>query len=137
MTYNASRPHRHGGEASVTYRPIADPKVTCVLRELYEFCEPTLHYRDHERGVKAREEAAKLLQQLELTPDVTTEKLADYHEWAAKQTAAPMSDERLAEYLGLAWKHGPGSCWTGTLGTLAAAVIELVREVARLRREAT
>ena len=121
----------------MTYRPIADQEVTRVLRELYEFCEPTLHYRDHERGVKAREEAAKLLKQLESPPDVTTETLDAYHEWAARQTAQPMSDERLAECLGMAWKHGPGSCWTGTLGTLAAAVIELVREVARLRREAT
>ena len=121
----------------MTYRPIADSEVTRVLREMHDNGIPFGPFGDCERGEKAWDDDADLLKQLEAPPDVTPEKLADYHEWAAKQTAAPMSDERLAEYLGLAWKHGPGSCWTGTLGTLAAAVIELVREVARLRREAT
>lgn len=44
-----------------------------------------------------------------------------------------MTDERLIEIEQLARQYGSPNCWTGTTGTLAAAIIELLKEVKRLR----
>lgn len=45
------------------------------------------------------------------------------------------TDEALQEAWELTRRAGPPNCWTGDMGTLAAAVVGLIAEVDRLRRE--
>lgn len=47
-----------------------------------------------------------------------------------------MTPERLAEIRRLVNKYGPSNCWTGTLGTLCAAMYELLAEIDRLNQNA-
>ncbi len=63
-----------------------------------------------------------------------THQLDDYRRWVRRVLlAAPLTADRLAEMLAEARKHGPTHCWTGTAGTLAGMVVELLLEVERLR----
>ena len=56
-----------------------------------------------------------------------------WRQWAAgvDREARPISDDRAAEMLREAWKYGPANCWTGTLGTLAGMIVELLQERVR------
>ena len=45
----------------------------------------------------------------------------------------PISAERLAEMREAVLKYGPANCWTGTTGTLAAMVFELLRSIGEER----
>jgi hypothetical protein len=44
-----------------------------------------------------------------------------------------ISAERLAEMREAVLKYGPSNCWTGTTGTLAAMVFELLRAIGEER----
>ena len=62
------------------------------------------------------------------------ELLTDYRNWSLRQTFGdPLPEHQLADMLAEARKHGPTHCWTGTAGTLAGMVVELLREVERMR----
>lgn len=68
----------------------------------------------------------------------------DFESWLATQrrTIAEFgpqydSDEALREAWLLTRRFGPANCWTGDMGSLAAAVVGLIVEVDRLRREIT
>ena len=61
-----------------------------------------------------------------------------YLNWSAaalRRTYHPISSDRLAEMYTATCKYGSGNCWTGTSGTLASMVRELLREVEHLRAE--
>ena len=45
----------------------------------------------------------------------------------------PISAERLAEMREAVLCYGPSNCWTGTTGTLAAMVFELLRAIGEER----
>ncbi len=45
----------------------------------------------------------------------------------------PISAERLAEMRQAVLRYGPSNCWTGTTGTLAAMVFELLRAIGEER----
>ena len=45
----------------------------------------------------------------------------------------PISAERLAEMRQAVLRYGPANCWTGTTGTLAAMVFELLRAIGEER----
>jgi hypothetical protein len=45
----------------------------------------------------------------------------------------PISAERLAEMREAVLRYGPANCWTGTTGTLAAMVFELLRAIGEER----
>ncbi len=63
-----------------------------------------------------------------------TDQLENYRQWVRRVPIAdPLTDHQLADMLAEARKHGPTHCWTGTAGTLARMVVELLREVERLR----
>jgi hypothetical protein len=51
-----------------------------------------------------------------------------WREAALSGTYTPLSDERLAEMFTATCRFGSGNSWTGTNGTLAAYVRELLRE---------
>lgn len=55
-----------------------------------------------------------------------------YQEWAAIQSREPMPLARCAELFLWTVQHGPPNCWTGTSGTAAAMIRELLRERIRL-----
>ena len=46
----------------------------------------------------------------------------------------PMTDERLAEIEALARRTGSANCWTGSTSLWTIPMIELVKEVKRLKR---
>jgi len=50
-----------------------------------------------------------------------------------KDKQQPISAERLAEMREAVLKYGPTNCWTGTTGTLAAMVFELLRAIGEER----
>ena len=61
-----------------------------------------------------------------------------YDKWAASTTEGrlePLPPERLAEIFAWTARYGPASCWTGTLGTAARMMRELLRERIRLAEE--
>lgn len=63
-----------------------------------------------------------------------SDKLEDYRHWVRRVVPAdPLTEHQLADMLAEARKHGPTHCWTGTAGTLAGMVVELLREVERMR----
>ena len=45
----------------------------------------------------------------------------------------PISAERLAEMREAVLRYGPSNCWTGTTGTLAAMVFELLKAIGEER----
>ena len=45
----------------------------------------------------------------------------------------PISAERLAEMREAVRTYGPANCWTGTTGTLAAMVFELLKAIGEER----
>jgi hypothetical protein len=45
----------------------------------------------------------------------------------------PISAERLAEMREAVLRYGPANCWTGTTGTLAAMVFELLKAIGEER----
>jgi len=45
----------------------------------------------------------------------------------------PISAERLAEMREAVRTYGPSNCWTGTTGTLAAMVFELLKAIGEER----
>jgi len=51
-----------------------------------------------------------------------------WRESAMSGTYTPLSDERLAEMFTATCRYGSGNCWTGTTGTLATYIRELLRE---------
>ena len=59
----------------------------------------------------------------------------NWRDAALSGTYDPLSDERLSEMFTATCKYGSGNCWTGTSGTLASMVRELLREVEHLRAE--
>jgi len=61
-----------------------------------------------------------------------------YEQWseaAAAQNAPPIAPERLAAFFLWTTQHGPANGWTGTSGTAAAIIRELLRERIRLVEE--
>jgi len=61
-----------------------------------------------------------------------------YEHWreaALTPTYTPLSADRIVEMFTLTASVGPANCWTGTGGTLAAMVRELLREREHLVRE--
>lgn len=50
-------------------------------------------------------------------------------------TYDPISPERIDEMFTATCKYGSGNCWTGTGGTLAAMIRELLRERAHLMEQ--
>ena len=46
-----------------------------------------------------------------------------------------MTESELIEAEQYARKYGPANCWTGTSGTMAGYVIQLIREVRMLREK--
>jgi hypothetical protein len=61
-----------------------------------------------------------------------------YEQWceaAAAQNAPPITPERLADFFLWTTQHGPANGWTGTSGTAAVIIRELLRERIRLVEE--
>ena len=61
-----------------------------------------------------------------------TQHCDEWHEAAASGTYTPISRERIEEIFLWTTQHGPPNCWTGTTGTAAAMIRELLRERVRL-----
>jgi hypothetical protein len=51
----------------------------------------------------------------------------------SEQEQQPISAERLAEMRQAVLRYGPSNCWTGTTGTLAAMVFELLKAIGEER----
>lgn len=61
---------------------------------------------------------------------------ASWESWKSAATVGtydPLDEDRLAEMFMATCRYGSGNLWTGTTGTLAGYVRELLREVSRLR----
>lgn len=46
-----------------------------------------------------------------------------------------MTKKRLEELRQFATRHGAANCWTGTSGTAAAHIVELIKAIEELRAE--
>ena len=64
--------------------------------------------------------------------------IQSWHAWreaALSGTYTPLPDDRLAKIFGTTCRYGSGNLWTGTSGTLAGYIRELLRENEWMKHE--